>query len=183
MWRQARLECGNSSARSSESHHVHCCESQSRVLAGACRCFTSYLHAKAHRLVLAKLPAEDCSGKDKGNIGLLKKSMYGTRDAARDWERDWQGHPKIEEFTSWGAVQEACSTTRKKKTSGLTHGDDFVVTGSKESLVGAKEATGERVPNQSEHHRGRLGKEYRSAESENPFGRDRDIVSPRSPTR
>ena len=37
-----------------------------------------YFHAKAQRLVLVKLPAEDCPGKDKGEIGLLKKRMYGT---------------------------------------------------------------------------------------------------------
>ena len=54
----------------------------------------AYFHAKAERLVLVKLPVEDCSGKDEGEIGLLKKSMYGTRDAASIWERDWHGHPE-----------------------------------------------------------------------------------------
>ena len=49
----------------------------------------AHSHAKAQRPVLVKLSAEDCSGKDKGKIGLLKKSMYGTRDAASNWERDW----------------------------------------------------------------------------------------------
>ena len=47
-----------------------------------------YFHAKAQTPVLVKLPAGDCSGEDKGKIGLLKKSMYGTRDAASNWERD-----------------------------------------------------------------------------------------------
>ena len=51
-----------------------------------------------------KLPAEDCSGKDKGNIGLLKKSMYGTRDAACNWERYWQGH-----LENWGYELERSS--------------------------------------------------------------------------
>ena len=37
-----------------------------------------HFHAMAQRLVLMKLPAEDCTGKDFGEIGLLKKSMYGT---------------------------------------------------------------------------------------------------------
>ena len=46
--------------------------------------------------------------------------------------------------------------------------------------VGAQEAAGERVPNPSEHHRGRVDKEYQSAESENMLGRDWDIVSTRS---
>ena len=52
----------------------------------------AYFHAETQRSVLVKLPAEDCSGKDVGKIGLLKKSMYGTRDAACDRERDWQEH-------------------------------------------------------------------------------------------
>ena len=47
----------------------------------------AYFHANAQRLVLLKSPAEDCSGKDVGNIGLLKKSMYGTSDEASNWER------------------------------------------------------------------------------------------------
>ena len=66
-------------------------------------------------------------------IGLLKKSMYGTRDAASTWERDWQGH-----LESWGCELGRSSRNlfrnKKKKTSGLTHGDDVVVTGTKGSL-------------------------------------------------
>ena len=41
----------------------------------------AYFHAKAQRLVLVKLPAEDCSAWDKGEIGLLMKSLHGTGDA------------------------------------------------------------------------------------------------------
>ena len=73
----------------------------------------AYFHAKAQKLMLVRLPA--CSGKDKGEIGLLKKRMYGTRDAASNRERDWQGHLENLLVTSWGAVQETCSTTRKGK--------------------------------------------------------------------
>ena len=49
--------------------------------------------------------------------------------------------------------------------------------------VGAQEAAGERVSNQSKHHRGRFDKGHHSAESENMLGRDRDIVSARPSTR
>ena len=84
----------------------------------------AYIHAKAQR------PVEDCSGKDVRKIGLLKKSMYGTRDAASKWERDWQGH-----LESWGYELGRSSSNlfhnMKKNTSGLTHGDDFVVSGTK----------------------------------------------------
>ena len=57
----------------------------------------AYCHAKPQELVLEKLPAEACSGKEEGKIGLLKKSMHGTSDAASNWERDWQGH-----LENWG---------------------------------------------------------------------------------
>ena len=69
---------------------AHCCESQSRVLTQACRSSRAHFHVKVQGPVLVKLPAEDCSGRDKGKIGLLKKSMYGTRDAASNSERGWQ---------------------------------------------------------------------------------------------
>ena len=70
-----RLVCRDSSAGSSESFHIRCCESQSRVPIDACRCFPFKLPCQGSETVLVKLPAEDCSGKDKGNIGLLKKSI------------------------------------------------------------------------------------------------------------
>ena len=54
----------------------------------------AYFHAKAQRTVLIRLPAVDRMGTDAGKLGLIKKSMYGTRDAASDWERDWQEHVK-----------------------------------------------------------------------------------------
>ena len=41
----------------------------------------AYFHAKAQRLVLIQLPVEDRMGTDAVEIGLMKKSMYGTRDA------------------------------------------------------------------------------------------------------
>ena len=75
----------------------------------------AYFHAKAQRPVLVKLPAENCSGKDVGKIGLLKKSMYGARDAQQaNGKEIGKGILKVG-VTSWGVVQETCSTTRKRK--------------------------------------------------------------------
>ena len=65
------------------------------------------------------------------------------------------------EVMSLGAVSRNLFHQKKKKTSGLTHGDDFVVTGTKGSLLEP-----ERVSNQSKHHRSRFDKEHRSVESE-----------------
>ena len=57
----------------------------------------AYFHAKAQGPVLVRLPVKDRMGADAGKIGLMKKSMYGTRDAASNWKRDWQEHVR-----SWG---------------------------------------------------------------------------------
>ena len=76
----------------------------------------AYFRAKAPRPVLVKLPAEDCSGKDEGKIGLLKKGMYGARDAASKWERDWQ---------ALGRSSRNLFQYKNRKTSSLTHGDDL----------------------------------------------------------
>ena len=57
----------------------------------------AYFHAKAHRPVLIRLPVEDRKCTDAGKVGLMKKSMHGTRDAASNWERDWQEHVR-----NWG---------------------------------------------------------------------------------
>ena len=43
----------------------------------------AYFHAKATRDVYVELPEEDY---EEGMCGKLNKSMYGTRDAAQNWE-------------------------------------------------------------------------------------------------
>ena len=98
----------------------------------------AYFHAKAQRPMLVKLPTEDCSGKDKGKVGLLKKSMHGTRDAASKWERDWQGHLESCCY-ELGRSSRNLIHNQEKKTSGLTHGDGFVVTGTKGIMLELKQ--------------------------------------------
>jgi hypothetical protein len=43
----------------------------------------AYFHARAKREVYAELPREDHEGGMCGNLG---QAMYGTRDAAQNWE-------------------------------------------------------------------------------------------------
>ena len=101
---------------------------------------------------------------------LLRKGREknGTRDAASNRERDKQGH-----LENWGYELGRSSRSlfhiKKRKTSGLTHGDDFVVTGSKGSLLELKKQL-ESVSNQSKHHRDRFDKELQSAESQKNAG-------------
>ena len=94
----------------------------------------AYFHVQAQRLVLIRLPVEDRMGADAGEIGQLKKSMYGTGDAASNWERDWQEHVK-----SWryqlGLSSKKMFSQQRNQVTGITHGDDFVLTGPTERLT------------------------------------------------
>ena len=67
----------------------------------------AYFHAKAQRPVLMRLPVEDKMGTDAGKVGLMTNSMCGTREAASNWERDWQDHVK-----NWGFQLGLSSTNR-----------------------------------------------------------------------
>ena len=73
-------------------------------------------------------------GADARKIGRMKKSMYGTEDAASNWERDWQEHVK-----SWGLQLGLSSKSLfhrgRNQVSGMTHGDDFVFTGPTKRLT------------------------------------------------
>ena len=46
----------------------------------------AYFHAKSRRKVFVNLPKED---QDEGMCGMLMKSVYGTRDAAQNWEIEY----------------------------------------------------------------------------------------------
>ena len=82
------LCAGTPSAGSSESRRIHRYKSQSRVLSDACRCFPCIF------------PCQGSEARAGENIGrrLLKKCMYSARDAASNWERDWQGHLENEGY-------------------------------------------------------------------------------------
>ena len=47
-----------------------------------------YFFAKVTRRVFAELPEEDGGGPGSQRCGMLKNSLYGTRDAAQNWERE-----------------------------------------------------------------------------------------------
>ena len=47
----------------------------------------AYFHANARRLVFVNLPPEDYQ---EGVCGRLNKSLYGTRDAAQNWEHAYK---------------------------------------------------------------------------------------------
>ena len=91
----------------------------------------AYFHANAQRPVLIRLPLEDRTGTDAGKVGLMKKSMYGTRDAASN---NYQENAKNWEF-QFGLSSKNLFHHKETRISGLTHGDDFVLTGPTKKLV------------------------------------------------
>ena len=81
----------------------------------------AFFHAKAKREVFVELPKEDAT---PGMCGRLKKSMYGTRDAAHNWEECYR-----EAHLSMGFQQGKASTCvyyhAKRNIRVVIHGDDF----------------------------------------------------------
>ena len=52
----------------------------------------AYFQANARRAVYIELPAEDW---EEGMCGKLVKPMYGTRDAAQNWEEEYSGFMEL----------------------------------------------------------------------------------------
>ena len=48
----------------------------------------AYFYAPSRRRVFAELPSEDYQAGDGHMCGLLQYSLYGTRDAAQNWEEE-----------------------------------------------------------------------------------------------
>jgi hypothetical protein len=90
----------------------------------------AYFHANAQREVYVQLPEEDY---EEGMCGMLVKAMYGTRDAAQNWE---VAH--IEFMESAGFVKGTASPcvfyNSQRNIRSVIHGDDFTMLGSEEDL-------------------------------------------------
>ena len=90
----------------------------------------AYFHARARRKVYVELSKEDF---EKGKCGLLKKAMYGTRDAAQNWELEY-----TEMMTEAGFRQGSYSACvfyhEQKNVRVVVHGDDFAVLGPSKGL-------------------------------------------------
>ena len=93
----------------------------------------AYFHVKAQRRG-GTITSGGQNGHRCWKIGLLKKSMYGTRDAASNWERDWPKHIKTVEY-QLGISLNNLFRQEGDRVSGMTHGDDFVLTGPTERLT------------------------------------------------
>ena len=92
------------------------------------------------RTVCVELPFESLTEEDQKQdmVGLLKMSLYGTRDAATNWQNE-----VAKEMHKWGFKRgkyNPCLYWHKElNLQTLIHGDDFVSVGTEESVVKFKE--------------------------------------------
>ena len=77
-------------------------------------------------MAIELLPEEQVKGEDL--IGELLKSLYGTREAAHNWEKKWQ-RVIIDSGFVIGTWSPAIVCGRERELCGFVHGDDFIITG------------------------------------------------------
>ena len=99
----------------------------------------AYFYAKALRPIWVELPEEDYSKKDEeeDNVGLLEMSLYGTRDAAKNWSNTVEEHLKKIGFEQ-GRASGNIYHNRARGLSTLVHGDDYVSVDSEASAMWLK---------------------------------------------
>merc|ERR1711873_307000 len=90
----------------------------------------AYFHAKARRDVFVKLPEEDA---EEGMCGKLLKALYGTRDAAQNWEFEYIEFLRSKGFEK-GKAMPCMFYHRERKIRVVVHGDDFTILGVSEQL-------------------------------------------------
>ena len=97
----------------------------------------AYFYAPATRPIYMELPREDYSAEDEreDNIAKLDMSMYGTRDAAQNWQRTVAGHLISIGFRQ-GVANPCIFHNATKDVTTIVHGDDYVSTGTGKSMPG-----------------------------------------------
>ena len=90
----------------------------------------AYFHAPATRDIYIKLPEED---QQEGMCGKLIKAMYGTRDAASNWEQAYMSC-MVKCGFSIGRVTPCLFYNQEHKYIVEIHGDDFTNIGCEETL-------------------------------------------------
>ena len=91
----------------------------------------AYFYAPSRRPVYVKLPDED---DEPGMCGRLNVSMYGTQDAAANWEHKYASH-LIENGFKRGKASPCAFWNPETGVRCVVHGDDFTFAGRDEELV------------------------------------------------
>ena len=92
----------------------------------------AHFWAEARRRLLVELP-EESGVNTREFVGLLKKSLYGTRDAPSNWEATIRRIMKVLGFTQ-GRSNSCLYYHPTRHIRVEVHGDDFTGLGTKEHL-------------------------------------------------
>ena len=83
---------------------------------------------KATQPVYIEIPFEDFEPGDKGKVARLNLSLYGTRDAAQNWAKEYTTF--LEECGFKTGLASPCNCEHmNRELKPTVHGDDFTVTG------------------------------------------------------
>ena len=93
----------------------------------------AYFHAEAVRDVFVEIIEEDAEEGDGGRCGWLNLSMYGTRDAASNWERKY-GTVLMKMNFEKGKANPCVFRHKERGIETTVHGDDFFSCGALEDL-------------------------------------------------
>ena len=85
----------------------------------------AHFHALATRLMFIKLPPGD---EAPGMVGRLLRSLYGTRDAAANWEAEWLRIFRDIKYSA-GLFNPCVLFQPERKLITFVYGDDFVTVG------------------------------------------------------
>ena len=90
----------------------------------------AYLYAPARRKVFVELPPQDYQSGDEHMCGLLRESLYGTRDAAQNWEEELASTLSGLGLTRGSACPRVWRGRNKREDVVATvHGDDITIGG------------------------------------------------------
>lgn len=93
----------------------------------------AYFYAPARRPIFIELPEEDRLPGEENMVAQLNLSLYGTRDAAHNWTKEYTRFLLAAGFTAGRASP--CNFYYEKRGMALiVHGDDFTISGPEEDL-------------------------------------------------
>jgi hypothetical protein len=90
----------------------------------------AYFHAKAMREAYSDLSTEKF---EEGKCGLLQKAMWGTRDAAQNWEMEYT-EMTVDAGFRQGAHSACVLHNEQKNIRVVVNGDDFEIFGASKIL-------------------------------------------------
>lgn len=93
----------------------------------------AYFFAKARRFISIEIPIEDREDSDEHMVGKRNLSLYGTRDAAHNWQAEFIDYLTSNQLAK--GRSSPCNFYHQARQLHVTvHGDDFTTTGSIKKL-------------------------------------------------